>query len=483
MWQQRYRGRGVCEARYTLDMQIKSTSGRVRETSGEALSAGTAAAPKLSRLIGYRTVSSRDPHRVRIEEFDGFISALPDLFPRVHRKLSLERVNGHGLLYRWQGAQGGAPGPVVLMAHYDVVPVEDPVSWTHPPFSGEIAEGKIWGRGALDDKGSLAAILEAVEQLLARDFVPARDVYLSFGNNEETAGDTAEAIAALLKSRGIRPWLVLDEGGAVAAQAFPFVDRPVAVVGVSEKGILDLELSTEDAGGHASTPHRRGATARLARAVTRLDAKPLPASLPEPTADMINRLAASARFPARLVFGNLPIFRVPLTRILARMGGEPGALTRTTVVVTQLQGSSASNVIASRATANANIRVAVGETVAGTVQRLERIIADPSVSLRVVEGNEPSPVSATDNVQFGLLERTVAAVFPDAVTAPYIMLGGTDSRRFTGICDAVYRFAPFRMSRQDRANIHADNECLSIATFGEGILFYKHLLRSLGAGQ
>ncbi|MET4061221.1 carboxypeptidase PM20D1 [Arthrobacter sp. UYP6] len=475
-------------------MHLTSSAARARETGpGQALAVGTTAAPKLSRLISYQTVSSRDPGQVRIEEFDGFIDALPELFPLVHRRLSLERVNGFGLLYRWQGSQAqddagnedGAtvPAPLVLMAHYDVVPVEDPASWTHPPFSGAIADGRIWGRGTLDDKGSLTAILEAAEQLLAEDFVPARDVYLSFGNNEETAGDTAEAAAALLESRGIRPWLVLDEGGAVATQAFPFVDRPVAVVGVSEKGILDVELSTEDAGGHASTPNRRGATARLARAVTRLDANPLPAVLPDPTVEMIGRLASSARFPARLVFGNLRIFRRPLTKMLARMGGEPGALTRTTVAITQLQGSKASNVIASRATANANIRVAVGESVAGTVKKLERIINDPSVSLRVVEGNEPSPISATDNAQFTLLERSITAVFPDAVTAPYIMLGGTDSRRFTGICDAVYRFAPFRMGRQDRANIHADNECLGIETFGEGILFYARLLRGLGAGQ
>ena len=450
-----------------------------------ALQTGAAAAPKLARLITCRTVSSSDPEQVEAGEFDAFIQALPELFPLVHARLGLERVNGYGLLYRWQGSgtDDEDGGPLVLMAHYDVVPVQDPASWDYPPFSGKITDGRIWGRGTLDDKGSLAAILEAVELLLAEGFVPARDVYLSFGNNEETAGDTAQAAADLLASRGIRPWLVLDEGGAVAAQAFPFVDRPVAVVGVAEKGILDVELSTEDPGGHASTPHRRGATARLARAITRLDDHPLPAVLPEPTVEMIGRLAPSARFPARLVFGNLRLFRVPLTRVLARMGGEPGALTRTTVAVTQLQGSRASNVLASRATATANIRVAVGETVQGTVAQLEKIIADSSVTLRVLEGNEPSPVSATDNAQFALLEQAITALFPDAVPAPYIMLAGTDSRRFTGICDAVYRFAPFRMDRRDRASIHGDNEYLGVQAFGEGILFYAFLLRSLKAGQ
>ncbi|WP_461169010.1 M20/M25/M40 family metallo-hydrolase [Arthrobacter sp. Z1-15] len=466
------------------------------ERAGAAAEAGAAAAPKLSRLITYRTVSSREPQDIEIGEFDGFIRALPELFPLVHRHLGLERVNGYGLLYHWKAepGRGDAPGssgtgagaagaPLVLMAHYDVVPVAHPEAWQHPPFSGEISEGMIRGRGTLDDKGSLAAILQAVELLLAEDFTPARDVYLSFGNNEEASGTTAGVTAALLEGRGIRPWMVLDEGGAVATQAFPFVDCPVAVVGVTEKGILDVELSTEDPGGHASTPHRRGATARLARAIVRLDENPLPAALPGPTVEMFGRLAPAARFPAGLVFGNMGFFRAPLTRILARMGGESEALTRTTVAVTQLQGSSAANVLASRATANANIRVAVGDTVEGTIKRLRRIIRDPSVSLRVVEGNEPSPVSATDNDQFALLAQTITDVFPDAVPAPYIMLGGTDSRRFTDICNAVYRFAPFRMDRQARASVHGDNECLGVKTFGEGIIFYTRLLRSLGAGQ
>ena len=451
--------------------------------AGAAWATGAAAAPKLSRLITYRTVSSREPQDIDIGEFDGFIRALPELFPLVHRHLGLERVNGYGLLYHWRGNQGTAGGPLVLMAHYDVVPVARPGEWEHPPFSGEISDGMIRGRGSLDDKGSLAAILQAVELLLAEDFTPARDVYLSFGNNEEASGITAGVTAALLEGRGIRPWMVLDEGGAVAAEAFPFVDGPVAVVGVTEKGILDVELSTEDPGGHASTPHRRGATARLARAVVRLDDHPLPASLPDPTVEMFGRLAPAARFPLRLVFKNMGLLRRPLTRVLARMGGESGALTRTTVAVTQLKGSSASNVLASRATANANVRVAVGDTVEETIRRLRRIIRDPSVSLRVVEGNEPSPVSATDNRQFALLAQTITDIFPDAVPAPYVMLAGTDSRRFTGICDAVYRFAPFRMDRQARASIHGDNERLGVQTFGEGILFYTRLLRSLGAGQ
>lgn len=324
-----------------------------------------AAASRLAQLITCRTVSSRDPEDVDPREFSRFRRLLAELYPLVHEALEFEQVSGGGLLYRWPGRAGSSgtatpPAPIVLMAHYDVVPVEDEDTWEHPPFAGVIEGGYIHGRGALDDKGALAAILEAAEALLQEGFVPERDVYLSFGDNEETAGDTAAAIAETLAVRGVRPWLVLDEGGAVAAQAFPFVNRPVAVVGVSEKGILDVELSVEDSGGHASTPSRRGATSRLARAVVRLDNRPFPASLHPVTLDMLGRLSTGASLLPGLLFARAGTLRRPLTRVFGALGGEPNALTRTTVAVTRLQGSKASNVLATRASATANIRIAPG---------------------------------------------------------------------------------------------------------------------------
>lgn len=448
-------------------------------TPAEALprDRGEAAAPKLARLIACRTVSSRVPEEVDDAEFARFRAELAVLFPAVHEQLALEEVGG-GLLFHWQGREPGSD-PLVLMAHYDVVPVQDESTWEHPPFAAVLADGYVHGRGALDDKGSLAAILEAVETLLAEGFVPSRSVYLSFGDNEETAGDTAAHAAALLQARGVRPWLVLDEGGAVAAQAFPFVKSPVAVIGVSEKGILDVELSVEDPGGHASTPNRLGAAARLARAVVRLDRRPFPAALHPVTLEMLNRLAAGASPLPAALFARAASLRRPLTRIFGALGGEPNALTRTTVALTQLAGSKASNVLPTRATANANVRIAPGESIESVLRRMRRTIRDRKVSLRVVEGSEPSPVSSTSNAQFALLEAVIREVFPDAIPAPYIMLGGTDSRRFTAISDAVYRFAPFRMDKAARGSIHADNEKLSVATFGEGIEFYRRLLQNL----
>ena len=438
---------------------------------------GDAAAAKLARLITCRTVSSRIPEDVDAAEFARFRTELAALFPAVHEQLALEEAGG-GLLFHWQGREPELD-PVVLMAHYDVVPVQDESRWEHPPFAGVLADGYIHGRGALDDKGSLAAILEAVETLLAEGFVPARSVYLSFGDNEETAGDSAAQAAALLKARGVRPWLVLDEGGAVAGQAFPFVKSPVAVIGVSEKGILDVELAVDDPGGHASTPNRLGAAARLARAVVRLDRRPFPAALHPVTIEMLSRLAAGASPLPAALFARAGSLRLPLTRIFGALGGEPNALTRTTVALTQLAGSKASNVLPTRATATANVRIAPGESIASVLERMRRTVRDRKVTLRVVEGTEPSPVSSTSNAQFAALEAAIGEVFPDAIPAPYIMLGGTDSRRFTAICDAVYRFAPFRMDKAARASIHADNEKLSIAAFSEGIRFYRCLLQKL----
>ncbi|MFF3038342.1 M20/M25/M40 family metallo-hydrolase [Arthrobacter citreus] len=438
---------------------------------------GDAAAPKLARLIACRTVSSRIPEEVDDGEFARFRAELAALFPVVHRRLTLEEVGG-GLLFRWQGTEDELD-PVVLMAHYDVVPVQDESTWEHPPFAGVLADGCIHGRGALDDKGSLAAILEAVETLLEEGFTPSRTVWLSFGDNEETAGDTAARAAAILQERGVRPWLVLDEGGAVASQAFPFVTSPVAVIGVSEKGILDVELSVEDPGGHASTPTRLGAAARLARAVVRLDQRPFPAALHPVTIEMLGRLAAGASPLPAALFARAGSLRLPLTRIFGALGGEPNALTRTTVALTQLSGSKASNVLPTRATANANVRIAPGESIDSVLRRMRRTVRDRKVSLRVVEGSEPSPVSSTSNAQFAALETAIREVFPDAIPAPYIMLGGTDSRRYTAISDAVYRFAPFRMDKAARASIHADNEKLSLHTFGEGITFYRRLLQNL----
>ena len=429
---------------------------------------------KLQALVRIPTVSSRDPALVDSGAFDRLLAELERQFPLLHQRLELTRIPTHGLLFRWPGSAGDRP--VVLMAHLDVVPVEG--SWQHPPFGAEIAGGSIWGRGTLDDKGCVAAICEAVETLLEAGHVPARDVWLSFGCDEEVSGSAATLAVDELQRRGVRPWFVLDEGGAIAGEAFPGVAAPVGVIGVTEKGVTSVELRVTGRGGHASTPARNGPTARLARAITRLDRSPMPSVLPEPTVELLRRLAPHASLALRPVLARAGRLGPVLARALVAAGPESAAMTRTTFAVTTLSGSPALNVVAATARAGVNIRVMVGDTVSGALAHLRRAIADDGIHIDVVERNEPSPVSPRDDA-FALLSAAIGTVFPDAVPAPYVMMAATDSRFFTRICDRVYRFAPFRMSRAQRQSIHSCDEHLGIDAFRDGIRWYRRLIESL----
>jgi carboxypeptidase PM20D1 len=432
------------------------------------------AVAKLQALVRIPTVSNRDPALVDTAAFDDFVAELARQFPVLHESLELTRIHTHGLLFHWPGA--GAERPVVLMAHLDVVPVEG--TWQRPPFSGEIVDGVIWGRGTLDDKGSLVAICEAVETLLERGFTPAQDVWLSFGCDEEVAGEAAPLAVEELVRRGVRPWFVLDEGGAVASEAFPGVAAPIGVIGLTEKGNTSVELRVEGPGGHASTPARMGPTARLARAIVRLDRAPMAPRTPDPTIELFRRMAPHGPFALRPVFANAARIKPLLTRALLAAGPETSAMTRTTFAVTTLSGSPALNVIAATAKAGVNIRIMVGDTVADVLSHLRAVIADDEVHLDVLESCEPSPVSPMDDA-FALLESTISEVFPDAVPAPYVMMAATDSRFFTGICERVYRFAPFRMTLSQRQSIHAVDEHLGVEAFVDGVRWYQRLIERI----
>lgn len=432
--------------------------------------------PKLQALIRIPTVSYPDWNDVDVAAFDRFLEELAVQFPLVHDRLELTRVDTHGLLFRWAGRS--TERPVVLMAHLDVVPVDGDATWRHPAFGAEIHDGAIWGRGTLDDKGELVAICEAVETLLEQDFTPAQDVWLSFGCNEEVSGGAAQAAVEELSRRGVRPWFVLDEGGAIAGEAFPGITPPIGVVGVTEKGITSLELRVDGRGGHASTPERNAPTVRLARALRRLDRHQMGASVPAPTIELFRRLAPHAPAALRPVMANADRLRPVLTRVLLAVGPETAAMTRTTFAMTTLSGSPAMNVVASTAKAGVNIRIMVGDTVAGVLEHVRKAIDDDQVQVSVVEADEPSPVSPMDDA-FGLIETTIAEVFPDAIPAPYVMMAATDARHFTRICDRVYRFAPFRMSKDQRASIHTYDEHLGIDDLVDGVRWYQRLIERI----
>ena len=428
----------------------------------------------LQALVRIPTVSDRDPARVDTDAFDRLLAELATQFPLLHERLELTRVGTHGLLLRWAGAS--AERPVVLMAHLDVVPVDTGAPWQHDPFGGEIHDSPtgpaVWGRGTLDDKGCVAAVCEAVESLLDTGHTPAQDVWLSFGCDEEVSGTAAIEAVGVLRDRGVTPWLVLDEGGAIAGGAFPGVKAPLGVIGVTEKGTTSLELVAEGRGGHASTPARNGPTARIARAILRLEKAPFPASAPAPTLELMRRLAPHVPLPLRPLLGRADRLAPVVTRALLAAGPEAAATT--------LSGSPALNVIASTAMAGLNIRVRVGDTVAGVVEHVRMAVDDDSIRIDVVESGEPSPVSPMDEA-FELLEDCIGDVFPDAVATPYVMMAATDSRHFTAISEHVYRFAPFRMTKAQREAIHSYDEHIGVADLVDGARWYTLLIERLPA--
>jgi carboxypeptidase PM20D1 len=436
-------------------------------------------AERLSRLIRAKTVSSRNPGEIDWPEFDRFIALLPELYPQAHRALSRELVGDYSMLYRWKGRAEGEP--LVLMAHYDVVAAPGE-GWEEEPFGGAIADtasgGKaVWGRGSLDTKVTLACIFEAVESLASGGFRPERDVYLSFGHNEEVMGGGTPGIVALLGARGIAPALVLDEGGAIVRGAFPGVKEPLALVGIAEKGVTDIELSAASPGGHASTPPRRGAAWRLSRAIIRLERKPFRASLTEPAAAMLKTLAPHTGGAFRFALSHLGLFGPLLVAAFTKGGGETNALCRTTLALTMLEGSKGANILPAKVRAIANVRISIGESSEEVVERIRRIVADPEVEVKVVYRGEPSPVSDTSCAAYDTVAATIRETYPEVVVSPYLMLGASDARHYAALSAHVYRFSPLEMSREERESMHGVNERVPVAKLGKCAEFYERLIQ------
>jgi len=400
-------------------------------------------------------------------------------FPQAFAHLQRTPVEGHGLLLRWPGSDP-ALRPLVLLAHQDVVPVpDDDVSrWQHPPFSGAIDQGFVWGRGALDDKGSLVAILAAIDRLAAAGLAPRRTVILAFGDDEEIGGmDGAARLAAELGREGVHAEMVLDEGSAITQGIVPGIARPVALVAMAEKGFATVDLEVEGRGGHSSMPPAETAIGILARAVDRLERHPMPARLCPPERAMLAYLAPELGFDRRLLLANLWLTEPLVLRALSATPAGSASV-RTSTAPTLLRAGVKDNVLAERASATVNFRILPGDTVAAVVEHVQRTIGDSRVKviLRRDLASEPSPVSPLDAEPFGLLQRTIAEVFPDAVVAPSLTPGATDARRFYGLSANVYRFTPVRLERADLERFHGRDERIAVAAVGEMVRFYERLI-------
>jgi carboxypeptidase PM20D1 len=437
---------------------------------------GPAIAGRLAEMIRLETVSNHDPALTDFGKFDEFKALLPRLYPRVHAVCERSLHGTTGILYRWPGK--GAGPATVLMSHYDVVPA-DASLWSRPPFAGVVENGELWGRGTLDTKGTLCAVLEAAESLLDEGFTPQGDVWLSFSGDEEVSGPSAPAIVAHLASLAVRPALVLDEGGAIVSGLLPGVSKPMALVGVGEKGYLDLDLTMSGPGGHSSTPPAHSLAGQLARAVVRLEARPFPVHLTAPVREMLETLGRHAGFGLRLVFGNLWLFAPLLKLLLPRFGRETNALVRTTQAVTRMEGSRAYNVLPPRATVGVNLRLLQTDTVETARSRVEKVLGNPDIGVQVVEAREASPVSSTTGEGWRKLRQAVLATWRNVAFSPYLMFAATDSRHFCSISDSVYRFSAMPLTRDDMKLIHGHDERIRIADLVDTVRFYETLLLSL----
>jgi carboxypeptidase PM20D1 len=401
---------------------------------------------------------------------------LPSLYPLTHAHLRREQVGDTGLLFHWKGRTPDRPS--VLMSHYDVVPA-DAAGWKHPPFDGQIHEGQLWGRGTLDTKLTLCAALEAGESCLAAGFVPEHDLYLSFAGDEEVIGQTAPAIVDLLASRGIRPALVLDEGGAVLSGVFPGVPGRVAMIGVAEKGMMDLEMTAPGEGGHASVPPRHTAAGRIARAVVRAERRHMRHAYPRTVRDMLTALRPHAPFPMR-IFLRLLLLSGPLgARLLGRLNPQLGAMPHTTFAFTRLSGSPQANVLPTEASAVVNVRIRQGDSTDRAIRHLRRAVRDPAVSFRILQGNEPSPETAIGSPAYGKVRDVVSRIWPDAVVLPYLMVACTDARHFCRISDNVLRFSAMEITSEQLASIHNTDERVSTRAVLRCAAFYKKLVLGL----
>lgn len=437
----------------------------------------TEVAHRLAGALQIPTVSEASLRDAR--QFTRFHAYLRSQYPQVFARLKVTEF-GDSLLLEWPG-QDATLAPALLAAHLDVVPAapETLNQWTWPPFSGAINQGYIWGRGAMDDKSSLLGWMEAIALLLKQNFTPRQTVYFAFGHDEEIGGQNGAAVMTeALRQQGVRLEFVLDEGGVVGEKLVAGVDRPVATLMTAEKGYVTFKLSTKAEGGHSSMPPPWTAVGRLARAIARLEEHPMPARLVSPVNDMLTMLAPQMPLGQRVAIANRWLFEPVLLKILAT-NPTTNALIRTTTAPTMFNGGVKENVLPDTAAAMVNFRVLPGDTLEDVKSHIEMVVDDSAVQVERVGdwSAQSSVVSSIDNPVYRDLQQAVAAVFPDAIAAPGLVVGATDARHYASIADSRFNFLPIRVGKQDMPRFHGINERISVANYADVVRFSVAFLR------
>ena len=428
----------------------------------------------LQTLIKFKTVSYRDSSLEDDSEFEGLIAKLPELYPNVFEKCEFMRFENRGLLFKWKGKGEGDAS--VMMAHYDVVPVDES-KWDKAPFDGIIEDGVLWGRGTLDTKATFNGVLTSADHLIAQGFVPEKDVYFAFSGGEEINGMGAVNIVNYFYDNNISVGLVVDEGGAVVENVFPGVKAPCGLIGIAEKGMMDVQYRVTTNGGHASAPAPHTPVGVLSAACCNMENKPFKAHLTAPVAEMFDTLGRHSSFVYKMIFSNLWCFGGLLDKICKASGGEVNALMRTTVAFTQMNGSNASNVVPTDATMVSNIRLNPMDTMDSAKAYIEKTVNNDKVEVTVLRGMNPSRISRTDCDEYKKVERAVASTWQGALVSPYLMVQCSDSRHYGKISDRVYRFSAMALTSEERKTIHGNNERIKVENISKAVEFYIRLLK------
>lgn len=428
----------------------------------------------LQTLVRFKTVSNADPSLEDDGEFEGLINKLPELYPKVFETCEFMRFPDRGLLFRWRGKEEGAPS--VLMAHYDVVPVNEDM-WEKPPFDGILEDGVLWGRGTLDTKVTFNGVLYAAETLIAEGFTPNKDIYFAFSGGEEVNGRGAVNIVDYFEENGIVPEMVVDEGGAVVEKVFPGVKQPCGMIGIAEKGMMNVRYSTKSNGGHASAPKPHTPVGVLSKACCKIENHPFKAHMSEPVRQLFDTLGRHSSFAMRMIFANMWCFSWVLDLICKKSGGEINALMRTTVAFTQMKGSSAPNVIPPEAEMVSNMRLNPMDNIDSALEYLKKTVNDSSVEIELLHGMNPSPVSRTDCEGWERVASAVASTWRGALVSPYLMVQCSDSRHYGRISDRVYRFSAMDLTKEERGMIHGNNERIRIDCACRAVEFYIRLMK------
>jgi len=436
------------------------------------------AAQRLAAAVRFRTISYESAEAQPDTELPALIAFLRSSYPRVFAQLEQQPFPGEGLLLRWPGRDGKA-APLLLAAHLDVVPVEAGTesSWRHAPFSGDIAEGYIWGRGTLDDKGVALPMLEAAEAMLAAGQQPRRTLYLAFGGDEEIGGEHgAKRIAAQLRQQGVKLDYVLDEGLAITDGFIAGLRRPAALIGIAQKGYATFTLSAKGPGGHSSIPEDLNPLVLVSGAVARIAAAPPELSLTPPVRQMLSGVAPQTPPVLRVALSNLWL-SAPLVKAVFKAKPATRAMLQTVVSPTVFHSGEKDNIVPQQASAEINVRILPGDSVEQVRRRFVALADDPRVDIALNPGStEPTPVSDSASSGYGSLAGAIHAVYPDVVVAPGLVLALTDSRHYVDLAANIYRFGPLRLKPEDLARIHGSNERVSVEDYAASIRFFATLM-------